>query len=110
MGLSSDKLNDAEPVTGRTAPDPRVQRAIRLTLAVLGSVGSLFLAWPYWRDFSYWAESQTMWLIYFIAGFVLAIYVLCTFLGNLRTLFEHDAIERADMANLAKADDQEDRS
>lgn len=71
------------------------QRTIRLSLAILGSVVSLFLSWPYWRDFEYWAESPAMWLVYFLLGFVLAVYVFYVFLGSLRTLFEHDALERA---------------
>ncbi len=71
------------------------QRTIRLSLAVLGSAASLFLSWPFWRDFEYWAESPTMWLVYFLLGFVLAVYVFYVFLGSLRTLFEHDELERA---------------
>ena len=71
------------------------QRTIRLSLAVLGSAASLFLSWPFWRDFEYWAESPTMWLAYFLLGFVLAVYVFYVFLGSLRTLFEHDELERA---------------
>ncbi len=71
------------------------QRTIRLSLAVLGSAASLFLSWPFWRDFEYWAESPTMWLVYFLLGFVLAVYVFYVLLGSLRTLFEHDELERA---------------
>ena len=70
------------------------QQMIRLSLAILASVVSVFLSWPYWRDFEYWPESRSMWLVYFLLGFVLAIYVCYVFLGSLRTLFEHDAIER----------------
>ena len=85
------------------APGPRsevgegmlVQRTLRLSLAALASGISLFLSWPYWRDFQYWPESRPMWLIYFLLGFVLAVYVFYAFLVSLRTLFEHDALERA---------------
>ena len=70
------------------------QRKIRFGLAVVGSAGSFALSWPYWRDFSYWAESPAMWMLYFAVGFVLAIYVFIAFLGSLRTLFEHDALAR----------------
>jgi len=71
------------------------QRSIRLSLAVLGSAASLLLSWPFWRDFEYWAEGPGMWLAYFLLGFVLAVYVFYVFLGSLRTLFEHDELERA---------------
>lgn len=70
------------------------QRSMRFWLAVVGSVASFALSWPYWRDFSYWAESPAMWMVYFAVGFVLAIYVFVVFLGSLRTLFEHDALGR----------------
>jgi len=71
------------------------QRIIRITLSILASAGSLALSWPYWRDFSYWAESHTMWLLYFTVGFVLAVYVFSVFFNSLGTLFEHDALERS---------------
>jgi drug/metabolite transporter (DMT)-like permease len=70
------------------------QRSIRLGLAIIASAGSLALSWPFWRDFSYWAESPAMWLIYFAVGFVLAVYVFVAFFRSLRTLFEHDALTR----------------
>ncbi|HTN32443.1 MAG TPA: hypothetical protein VL091_00390 [Marinobacter sp.] len=88
----------------------RAQKIIRLVLAICASIVSFFLAWPWSRDFSYWAESHTMWMIYFAVGFVLAIYVFYVFLGNVRTLFEHDAIEREEIANLENAKRQEERS
>jgi hypothetical protein len=71
-----------------------MQGAIRFSIAVLGSAGSLALSWPYWRDFGYWAESHSMWLAYFIIGFCLAVFVFVVFLRSLATLFEHDALER----------------
>lgn len=88
------------------------QRTIRLSLAILGSVASLFLSWPFWRDFEYWPESRTMWLVYFLLGFVLAVYVFYVFLGSLRTLFEHDALEHASRSGRANysAANQEDES
>lgn len=70
------------------------QSIIRLSLAILASAASLALSWPYWRDFGYWAESRTMWLVYFAVGFVLAVYVFHAFFDSLGTLFEHDALER----------------
>ena len=70
------------------------QRIIRMTLAVLASGASLALSWPYWRDYGYWAASHAMWLLYFVVGFVLAVYVFSAFFDSLGTLFEHDGIER----------------
>ena len=77
------------------------QRIIRMSLAVLASGASLALSWPYWRDFEYWAESRTMWLAYFVLGFVLAVYVFYVFLDSLGTLFEHDALARDARARAA---------
>lgn len=76
------------------------QRIIRLSIAVLASGASLALSWPYWRDFEYWPESRAMWLAYFALGFVLAVYVFYAFLDSLSTLFEHDALEKAEKADL----------
>lgn len=76
-----------------------VQRTIDIVLAVLASAAAFLLSWPYWRTFGYWAESQRMWTIYFVAGFVLAVYVFYVYLGCLRTLFEHDALEHAAAKN-----------
>lgn len=70
------------------------QRIIRISLAVVASAASLALSWPYWRDFSYWAESPAMWRVYFAVGFVLAVYVFYVFFDSLGTLFEHDELER----------------
>lgn len=74
------------------------QRIIRLSIAVLASGASLALSWPYWRNFEYWAESRMMWLAYFVLGFLLAVYVFYAFLDSLGTLFEHDALEKAEKA------------
>ncbi len=70
------------------------QRIIRLGLAIVASGASLALSWPYWRDFEYWPESHSMWIAYFVVGFILAVYVFYAFLDSLGTLFEHDALER----------------
>ncbi len=72
------------------------QRIIRLSIAVFASGASMALSWPYWRDFEYWPESRAMWLAYFALGFVLAVYVFYAFLDSLGTLFEHDALEKAE--------------
>ncbi|MBV6424941.1 MAG: hypothetical protein NAOJABEB_02755 [Steroidobacteraceae bacterium] len=71
------------------------QRIVRLGLAIVASAVSLALSSPYWRDFGYWPESRRLWTLYFVLGFLLAVYVFDAFLGRLRTLFEHDALERA---------------
>ena len=70
------------------------KRIIRISLAILASGASLALSWPYWRDFDYWAESHSMWLVYLALGFVLAVYVFNVFFDSLELLFEHDALER----------------
>ena len=43
------------------------------------------------------------WQVYFIVGFLLSVYVFYVFLGKMRTLFEHDAIEHAEAAAEAAA-------
>jgi type VI protein secretion system component VasK len=95
------------PDLRRGLPPQKATRIIWLVVAALASIISFFLAWPYSRDFSYWPESQTMWTLYFVVEFVLAVYVFHVFFGSLRTLFEHDAIERAELADSSKADDPE---
>lgn len=72
-----------------------VQRTIDITLAAFASAAAFLLSWPFWRDFQYWSESHMMWLAYFAVGFILSVYVFYVFLGSLRTLFEHDALEHA---------------
>lgn len=82
------------------------QRYIDLIVSALASIVSIGLSWPFWRDYEYWAESPTMWLLYFIVGFFLATYVFYAFLICLRTLFQHDEQARA----KAQAASQEDQS
>jgi len=67
-----------------------MQRSIDLTLSVVASILSFALSWPYWRSFSYFAESTTAWWIYFALGFVLAIFVFYVFFRTLRALFMHE--------------------
>lgn len=81
-----------------------VKRITDLTLAVLASVVSFLLSWPYFRDFEYWPESRFMWGIYFVVGFLLAVYVFYVFIGSTRTLFLHDSLEHAAAANADGAD------
>lgn len=77
-----------------------MQIIIRLTLAVVAAGVSLALSWPYQRDFEYWAESQGAWLLYFGAGFLLAVGVFYLFFESLSTMFEHDTIEREARARV----------
>ena len=65
------------------------QRMTDLTLSVLASVAAFLLSWPFWRDFEYWPESHMAWWIYFVLGYVLAVYVFYVFIGSLRILFMH---------------------
>lgn len=109
MNVPEENRITEVPDLGRRGPSQKATRIIWLVIAVLASIASFFLAWPYSRDFSYWAESRTMWAIFFTVGFVLAVYVFHVFFGNMRTLFEHDAIERAELAAKAQAGDAEDR-
>ncbi len=78
------------------------QRVRDLILAVLATIVASALSFPYWRDFSYWAESHTMWWIYFIVGFVMAVYVFYVFLDCVRILFLHDEFEKKKAASKSK--------
>jgi drug/metabolite transporter (DMT)-like permease len=66
------------------------QRTIDLWLAVIASVLSVLLSWPFWRAYEYWPESRPAWWLYFAIGFVLAIYVFYVFIRGLRTLSIHE--------------------
>ncbi len=110
MHQNKKNTDVGNPNTGPSDQHPRAQWPIWITLAIIGSLLSLFLSWPWWRDFSYWAESKTMWAIYFSVGFVLAVYVFYIFFGAVRTLFAHDAIEREEAAEEARAQNRENRS
>ncbi|HET8899703.1 MAG TPA: hypothetical protein VFN09_13110 [Rhodanobacteraceae bacterium] len=71
------------------------QIGIRISISVFASIVAVFLSWPYWRDFAYWPESRLAWCVYFGLGFVLSVVVFYMFMRSLHTLFEHDALERA---------------
>lgn len=79
------------------------QRLIDLTISILASGVSLLLSWPYFRNFEYWPESHGMWRVYFVVGFVLAVYVFYVLLRITRTLFEHDELDRIETAAAAAA-------
>lgn len=66
------------------------QRITDLTLSVLATVLAFLLSWPFWRAYEYWPESHPAWWIYFVLGFLLAVYVFYVFIGSLRILFLHD--------------------
>ncbi len=78
------------------------QRAMDWVMAVVGSIVSFALSWPFWRDFEYWAESETMWIVYFVVGFGFAVYVFYVFIACLRTLFQHAGIEQSDAIKAAR--------
>ena len=77
------------------------QRITDLTFSVLASVVAFLLSWPFWRDFEYWPESHVAWWIYFVLGFVLAVYVFYVFIGSLHILFLHGKDEAAAPAPTA---------
>ncbi len=72
------------------------QRTMDWLISIVGTVVGFALSWPFWRDFEYFAESETMWKVHFAIGFVIAIYVFHVFIDCTRTLFQHAAIERGD--------------
>lgn len=76
---------------------------IDVALAVTGGVVAFFLSWPFWRDFGYWAESRVMWWVYFLVGYMLAVYTFFIFLRCLRTLFLHDALVKSGYYAKAKS-------
>ena len=92
------------------AAERRTRRIIWVTVAIAAALLSFFLSWPWRRDFGYWPESRTMWAIYFSVGFLLAVYVFYVFFDVLRTLFAHDALERAETVAQTEADGSEGRS
>ena len=71
------------------------QRITDMTISVLACVVATLLSWPFWRTYDYWAESHAAWWIYFVSGFLLAVYVFYIFIGSLRILFLHDTQEQA---------------
>jgi type VI protein secretion system component VasK len=75
------------------------QRITDLTISALATVAAVLLSWPFWRNYEYWPESHLAWLIYFITGFVLAVYVFYIFIGSLRILFMHDTQEQSAAPN-----------
>ncbi|MCC6309940.1 MAG: hypothetical protein IT345_03375 [Trueperaceae bacterium] len=67
-----------------------MQKPIDLTLSLVASLAALALSWPYWRSFSYFAESRTAWWLYLVSGYALAVFVFYVFFRALRTLFSHE--------------------
>lgn len=102
MNVSKKNLDDGTSYADRDLHGRRSRKNIWISVAVMGSLLSLFLCWSWWRDHSYWVESRGMWELYFVVGPVLAISVFYTFLGNQR-MFEHEEIEKAEIAALAAA-------
>lgn len=102
-----------QQITAQVARSPEVsngkneyqmtKRIVDGILSFLATALGFALSWPFWRDFSYWGESRTAWWIYFIVGFLMAFYVFYLFLGNMRTLFLHDALEKSGFFNKDKS-------
>ena len=64
------------------------QRTIDLSLSVLASAVSMLL-------FEFWPESRVAWWLYFVIGFVLAVYIFYVFIRSLHMLFTHELHEHA---------------
>ena len=62
-------------------------------IAFLGTLAAFLLSWPYWRDFGYWAESPGLWIVYFVLGAILGVYVFLAFIRALRLLLQHEGPE-----------------
>jgi hypothetical protein len=95
-------VNAGRRGTGPANNNNMTQRITDLVLSVLACAIGIALSWPFWRDFGYWGESHTLWWIYFVVGFALAVYMFNAFLDCMRTLFLHDALEKSGF--LAKRD------
>jgi len=87
-----------------------MQRSIDLTLSVVASILGFALSWPYWRSFSYFAESTTAWWIYFVLGFVFAIFVFYVFFRALRALFMHEGHDHGDHGHAGHDHGHDDHS
>lgn len=82
------------------------QRPMDIFLSLLATGIAFLLSWPFWRNFEYWAESQELWLVYFVTGYALAAYVFYIFLNCLRTLFLHDALVRSGYVPTASVEEE----
>lgn len=79
------------------------QLIIDVVLSVLASIVAFALSWPFWRNFEYWAESREMWWVYFIVGFICAVYVFFIFMRVSRTLFLHDSLVKSGYYDKSKS-------
>lgn len=83
-----------------------MQRVIDLALAFFSTVAAFVFSLPFWRDNEYFAESDLAWNVYYIAGFILGLYVFYVFIGSLRMLFLHAKEEAEAQQELENKGDQ----
>lgn len=79
-----------------------MQRLTDLIISLFCTLAGFLFSWPFWRDFEYFAESESYWMAYFIIGSVLGIYVFYVFIGSLRFLFQHAREEAKIQADYEK--------
>jgi len=61
-----------------------------LAVATLAMLFFALLSFPYQFEFSYWAESPFLWVVYFLVGAVLVVYIFYIFLQDWRHLMEEE--------------------
>lgn len=60
-------------------------------MTALVVIGSALLSWPFWVDFSFWAESRAMWVAHVSVACLLGVYVTAVFVRALATLIYSEA-------------------
>lgn len=83
------------------------QRLSDFFLTLIATGVAFLLSLPFWQKSEYWPESQEMWAVYFVVGFLLAAYVFYIFLGCLRTLFLHDTLIKSGYIKPVSSDKEE---
>lgn len=59
-----------------------------LMVAILVTFFFVLLAIPYQFEFSYWAETPFLWIMYFLVGAALIVYIFYIFLQEWRYLIQ----------------------
>lgn len=59
-----------------------------LMVAILVTFFFVLLSIPYQFEFSYWAETPFLWVMYFLVGAALIVYILYIFLQDWRHLIQ----------------------
>lgn len=83
------------------------QIIIDAIVSIIAAAAAFALSWPFWRTFEYWAESQLMWWVYFVVGYVFSVYVLFIFIRCMHTLFLHDALLKSGNLPKSYSDDKD---